>query len=89
MAKAYTLSAACPLIPVRARGRSGSVDWPTPPFRQVLRLTDRIGLLEHADGVVPRHELGYRVDDVARGLVVVCREPSPRDELVMLAPALP
>src|SRR5262249_4337462 len=71
-----------PADPVRARGRSRSVNWPTPPFRQVLRLTDRIGLLEHADGVVPRHELGYRVEDVARGLVVVCREPSPRHELV-------
>jgi hypothetical protein len=24
-----------------------------PPFRHLLRLTDRVGLLEHADGVVP------------------------------------
>ena len=61
------------------------MNWPAPPFRHLLRLTDRVGLLEHAEGPVPRHELGYRVDDVARGLVVVCREPSPRDELIMLA----
>ena len=47
-----------------------------PPFRHLHRLTDHIGLLEHAEGIVPRHEHGYCVDDVARGLVVVCREPS-------------
>jgi len=34
---------------------------------------------------VPRHEHGYCVDDVARGLVVVCREPSPAPELITLA----
>jgi hypothetical protein len=61
------------------------VNWPAPPFRHLLRLTDQVGLLEHADGIVPRHEHGYCVDDVARGLLAVCREPSPSDELVMLA----
>ena len=55
------------------------------PFRHLMRMTDQIGLLEHAEGIVPRHEHGYCVDDVARGLVVVCREPSPRHELVTLA----
>jgi hypothetical protein len=54
------------------------------PFRHLQRLTDHIGLLEHAEGIVPRHEHGYCVDDVARGLVVVCREPSPSQELVTL-----
>jgi hypothetical protein len=34
---------------------------------------------------VPRVEHGYCVDDVARGLLIVCREPSPRDELITLA----
>ena len=58
---------------------------PAPPFRHLLRLSDHIGLLEHAEGIMPRHEHGYCVDDVARGLVVVCREPSPRHELVTLA----
>jgi hypothetical protein len=57
----------------------------TPPFRHLLRLTDRVGLLEQAEGVVPRVEHGYCVDDVARGLLVLCREPSPRDELITLA----
>jgi hypothetical protein len=61
------------------------VNCPDPPFRHLLRLTDTIGLLEHAEGTTPRLEHGYCVDDVARGLVVVCREPSPRHELVTLA----
>jgi hypothetical protein len=56
----------------------------TPPFRHLLRLTDRVGLLQQAEGVVPRVEHGYCVDDVARGLLVLCREPSPRDELITL-----
>jgi hypothetical protein len=57
----------------------------TPPFRHLLRLTDRVGLLHQAEGVVPRVEHGYCVDDNARGLLVVCRESSPRDELITLA----
>ena len=57
---------------------------PAAPFRHLQRLTDNVGLLEHAEGIVPRHEHGYCVDDVARGLVVVCREPSPSQELITL-----
>jgi len=60
------------------------VNCPPPPFGHLLRLTDHIGLFEHADGPMPLREHGYCVDDVARGLVVVCREPSPRHELVTL-----
>jgi hypothetical protein len=60
------------------------MSYPAPPFRHLQRLTDHIGLLEHAEGIVPRHEHGYCVDDVARGLVVVCREPSPSQELITL-----
>jgi hypothetical protein len=41
-------------------------------------------LLEHAEGIMPRYEHGYCVDDVARGLVVVCREPLPSPELITL-----
>jgi len=58
---------------------------PAAPFRHLLRLTDDVGLLEHAKGIVPRYEHGYCVDDVARGLVVVCRELSPAQELSTLA----
>ena len=58
---------------------------PPAPFQHLERMTDDVGLLEHAKGIVPRYEHGYCVDDVARGLIVVCREPSPSAELVALA----
>ena len=58
---------------------------PPAPFQHLQRMTDEVGLLEHAKGIVPRYEHGYCVDDVARGLVVVCREPSPSAELGSLA----
>jgi hypothetical protein len=60
------------------------MSYPVAPFRHLRRLTDSVGLLEHADGIVPRYEHGYCVDDVARGLVVVCREPSPPQDLITL-----
>jgi hypothetical protein len=49
---------------------------PVPVFDHLLRLTDHRGLFEHARLSTPRPEHGYCVDDVARGLVVVCRESS-------------
>jgi hypothetical protein len=58
--------------------------YPDAPFSHLQRLTDNIGLLQHADSGVPLHTDGYSVDDVARGLLVVCREPSPPQELVVL-----
>jgi hypothetical protein len=58
------------------------MSYPDAPFRHLFRLTDQIGILEHANGIEPRHEHGYCVDDVARGLIVVCREPSPSAELI-------
>jgi hypothetical protein len=48
-----------------------------PVFAHLERLTDDRGLFEHARLAVPRPEHGYCVDDVARGLVVVGREPQP------------
>jgi len=57
---------------------------PAAPFRHLQRLTDNVGVLERADGIVPRYHHGYRVDDVACGLVVVCRQPSPSAELITL-----
>jgi hypothetical protein len=50
---------------------------PSPVFDHLDRLSDERGLFEHAVHALPRPEHGYCVDDVARGLVVVCREPSP------------
>jgi hypothetical protein len=48
-----------------------------PVFDHLQRLTDDRGLFEHALHTVPRREHGYCLDDVARGLVVVCHEPDP------------
>jgi hypothetical protein len=51
------------------------VNLSAPSFEHVLRMTDDIGIFEHADGSSPRRHLGYCVDDVARALVVVVRHP--------------
>jgi hypothetical protein len=61
------------------------VTCPPVPFGHLLRMTDDNGLFEHADGTVPRYEHGYCVDDVARGLIVICREPDPPAELTAAA----
>jgi hypothetical protein len=45
------------------------------PFEHLDRMTDGHGLFEHAAGTTPRPEHGYCVDDNARLLVVVAREP--------------
>lgn len=59
---------------------------PTAPrFDHLHRLTDRLGLYEHARDDVPRREHGYCVDDAARALVVVMREPEPGPRLSALA----
>ena len=47
---------------------------PKPDYRHLRHLTDAGGLYEHALGREPRPEHGYCVDDVARGLVVLCRD---------------
>jgi len=46
-----------------------------PIFDHLDHLTDERGLFEHAHYSTPRREHGYCVDDVAHGLVVVCRQP--------------
>lgn len=50
---------------------------PEPAFDHLRRLTDAIGLHEHALGDVARPEHGYCVDDAARALVVTCRAADP------------
>jgi hypothetical protein len=55
-----------------------------PAFDHLERLTDGQGLFEHARYDVPRREHGYCVDDVARALVVICREPVQSAELQRL-----
>lgn len=56
-----------------------------PSFAHLRRLSDDTGLFEHARGALPRREHGYCLDDVARGLMVICREPEPDTALVTLA----
>lgn len=65
---------------------SNALVWSPPiSFAHLFRLSDRGGLYEHAQLTVPRPEHGYCIDDIARGLVVVAREPSPTPELATLA----
>ena len=54
-------------------------------YDHLIAMSDDIGLFEHAKYTVPRTEHGYCVDDVARGLIVVVREPEPDDQLRALA----
>lgn len=54
-------------------------------YDHLLDLTDDVGTFEHAELATPRRDHGYCVDDVARALIVVCREPTPGLELLLLA----
>jgi glycosyltransferase involved in cell wall biosynthesis len=58
---------------------------PEPPFEHLLRLSDRTGVFEHARLTAPRREHGYCIDDVARALVVLAREPRRTPPLERLA----
>lgn len=58
---------------------------PAPNFAHLSRLTDDVGLLEHARHAIARREHGYCTDDVARGLVVTSREPESSTELQRLS----
>jgi hypothetical protein len=58
--------------------------YPEPSFAHVQRLSDDTGLFEHARGAVPVRASGYCVDDVARGLMVICREPRPAANVILL-----
>jgi hypothetical protein len=55
-----------------------------PVFDHLYRMSDGRGVFEHALHGEPRPEHGYCLDDVARALVVVCREPCPSPELRLL-----
>ncbi len=54
-------------------------------YAHLLHLSDGVGVFEHAELLTPRLEHGYCVDDVARVLVVVAREPRPTPQLIDLA----
>jgi hypothetical protein len=53
-------------------------------FQHLVRLTDDVGIFEHAEGAVPRRHFGYCLDDAARALVVVARQPEPSPVLTDL-----
>ena len=53
-------------------------------FEHLSRLTTATGLFEHALFTEPRHEHGYCLDDVARGLVVVARQPDTSEQVCHL-----
>ncbi|MEU7585617.1 glycosyltransferase [Micromonospora sp. NPDC049230] len=69
----------------RTATRGRWVTAPAPSFAHLLRMSDDTGLFEHARHAIVRREHGYCTDDVARGLVVVSREPEPSEELIWLA----
>ena len=60
-------------------------DVPDVSFDHLIRLSDDTGVFEHARGAIPRRSHGYCVDDNARALLVISREPSPTPEAVRLA----
>lgn len=55
-----------------------------PPLTHLKELSTSIGLYEHAEIDVPRKGHGYCVDDVARGLILLCRESELDDESEVL-----
>ncbi len=54
-------------------------------YRHLADLSDGRGIFEHALYAAPRREHGYCLDDVARALTVVVREPRPSPVLQQLA----
>ncbi len=50
-------------------------------YRHLARLSEPLGLYEHALGTTPRQEHGFCVDDVARALIVTSREPDPSPQV--------
>jgi hypothetical protein len=60
-------------------------DLPAPRFQHLQRMTDHVGLWEHARYTTPRPEHGYCTDDNARALILLSRELDPSTELIGLA----
>jgi hypothetical protein len=53
--------------------------WPPPSLRHLARLTDEVGIIEHARYDRPRWDLGYCTDDAGRLLAVVSKLASDPD----------
>jgi len=58
---------------------------PAPSFQHLQRMTDHVGLWEHARYTNPRPEHGYCIDDNSRALILLSREPDLSAELIGLA----
>jgi hypothetical protein len=56
----------------------------TPSFSHLIAMSDEHGVFEHALLDVPRRDHGYCVDDVARALAVLLREPELAPPLLRL-----
>src|SRR5204863_824086 len=44
-------------------------------YAHLLRLSDAFGVVEHARGLDPRTNHGYCLDDMARALILLARDP--------------
>ena len=58
---------------------------PAPNFQHLRRMTDHVGLWEHARYTTPRPEHGYCTDDNARAFILLSREVDLSAELIGLA----
>lgn len=67
------------------RRPSERAHFPAPTFSHLLRLATTDGVFEHALRTEPRRDCGYCLDDCARALVALLREPSRRAPLERLA----
>ena len=54
-------------------------------YDHLLALSTSRGVFEHCTGQTPLPEHGYCVDDVARALIIVARDPSPPSEVGQVA----
>jgi len=85
-ATAAVLREAVALAPRRRRSVSG-IDQRLVSMRtdHLLTLVDDVGIVQHANGVIPNRESGYCVDDVARLAVVALERARRGDEQVWTA----
>jgi len=51
--------------------RFAPFEMPQPKFDHLYRLTDDVGILQHANFIIPNRKHGYSTDDNARALIVV------------------
>lgn len=69
-ATARVLHEACELAPRRRPAGVADLHLPTLRTDHLLTLTDDVGIVQHAHGIIPNRSSGYCVDDVARLAVV-------------------